>query len=62
MVQGSQLQESFKGLTGLVAFVSLRALIMLMLSSGAKVWAMPGQTLFRDTVPGGIAGKAYRQN
>jgi len=51
MVQKSQLQENFKGLAALVAFVSLGALIILVLSSGPKVWAMPGQAPFRDTVP-----------
>jgi hypothetical protein len=61
MVQRSQLQESFKGLAGLAAFVSLGALIVLVLSCGAKVWAMPGQAPFRDTVPGGIAGKVDLQ-
>jgi hypothetical protein len=61
MAHRSQLQENFKGLAGLVAFVSLGALIILVLSCGAKVWAMPGQTPLRDTVPGGVAGKAYLQ-
>ncbi len=61
MVQRSQLQKRFKDLAGLAAFVSLGALIILSLSSGAKVWAMPGQTPFRGTVPGGIVGKAYLQ-
>jgi len=61
MVQRSQLQKRFKDLAGLVAFVSLGVLIILVLSSGAKVWAMPGQTPFRGTVPGGIVGKAYLQ-
>jgi hypothetical protein len=61
MAHRSQLQENFKGLAGLVAFVSLGALIILVLSFGAKAWAMPGQTPLRDTVPGGVAGKAYLQ-
>jgi len=61
MAQQSESQDSFKRLAGLAAFVSLGALIILALSSGGRAWAMPGQTPFRQTVPGGVAGKAYLQ-
>ena len=51
MRQKHESQYDLKSFVGFMAFVSLGALIILALSSGAKVWAMPGQTPFRDTVP-----------
>jgi hypothetical protein len=51
MRQECESQYNLRSFVALLVFVSLGALIILVLSCGAKAWAMPGQAPFRKTVP-----------